>query len=55
MQCLIELLKYTDGKVLLVFHIRGSRFTQEDFDKICEEHSDAIGGIKDIEGYCFDL
>ena len=46
---------YTDGKVLLVFHIRGNRFTQEDFDKICEEHWDGIARIKDIASYCFDL
>ena len=30
MQCVIELLKYTDGKVLLVFQICGSTFTQKD-------------------------
>ena len=52
---LIEILKYTDGKVLLVLDIRGHRFTQEDFDKICEEHSDGIARIKDIESYCYDL
>ena len=55
MRCLIELLKYTEGKVLLVFHIRRNRFTQEDFNKICEEYSDGIAGTKDIEDYCFDL
>ena len=49
MWCLIELLKYIDGKVLLVFHICGNRFTQEHFDKICEEHSDGIARIEDIE------
>ena len=55
MRCLIELLRYTDGKVLLVLDIRGSSFTQEDFDKIGEEHSDAIARIKDIKSYHLNL
>ena len=55
MRCLIEILKYTNGKVLLVFHICRSIFVQEDFDKICEEHSDSIARIKDIESYSLDL
>ena len=55
MRCLIELLRYTDGKVLLVLDIRGSSFTQQDSDKIGEEHSDATARIKDIESYRFNL
>ncbi|KAL9964532.1 hypothetical protein ACROYT_G028187 [Oculina patagonica] len=55
MRCLIELLKYTYGKVLLIIDIRGSSLTQEDFDRIGEKHSNAMARIKDIESFRFNL
>ena len=53
-RCLIALLKYANGKILFVLDIRRSRFTQEDFNKICEEHLDVIARIQDIESYRFN-
>jgi len=55
MRCLIELLKYTYGKVLLIIDIRGSSLTQEDFNRIGEKHLNAMVRIKDIESYRFNL
>ena len=47
--CVVELLKYTSGKVLL--DIRGHHFTQEDFDYITREHHDALDRIKEVHDY----
>ena len=47
--CVVELLKYTNGKVLL--DIRGHHFTQEDFDHITREHHDALDRIKEVDDY----
>ena len=55
MRYLIELVKYTNGKIPLVLDICGSRFTQEDFDKIGEEYPDAKARIKDIKSYRFNM
>ena len=55
MRCLIELLKYTYGKVLLIIDILGSSLTQEGFDRIGEKHLNAMARIKDIESYRFNL
>ena len=55
LRCLIELLKYNYGKVLLIIDIRGSSLTQEDFDRIGEKHLNAMARIKDIESYRFNL
>ena len=47
--CVVELLKYTNSKVLL--DIRGHHFTQEDFDYIIREHYDVLDRIKEVEYY----
>ena len=47
--CVVELLKYTNSKVLL--DIRGHHFTQEDFDHITREHHDALDRIKEVDDY----
>ena len=35
--------------------IRGNHFTEEDLDRIIEEHPDAMERIKDVEEYRFVL
>ena len=55
MRCLIELLKYTYGKVLLIIDILGSSLTQEGFDRIGEKHLNAMARIRDVESYRFNL
>lgn len=52
-RCVIELLKYTNGEVVL--DIRGHHFTEGDFQSISYEHPDAMGRIKDIDEYCHML
>lgn len=47
--CVVELLKYTSGKVLL--DIRGHHFTQDDFDCITWEHHNALDRIKEVHDY----
>lgn len=47
--CVVELLKYTNSKVLL--DIRGHHFKQEDFDHITREHHDALDRIKEVDDY----
>ena len=47
--CVVELLKYTNSKVLL--DIRGHHFTQEDFDHITREHHDALDRIREVDDY----
>ena len=47
--CVVELLKYTNSKVLL--DIRGHHFTQEDFDYITREQYDALDRIKEVDHY----
>ena len=47
--CVVELLKYTNGKVLL--DIRGYHFTQDDFDYITREHHNALDRIKEVDDY----
>ena len=47
--CVVELLKYTNSKVLL--DIRGHYFTQEDFDYITREHYNAQDRIKEVGDY----
>ena len=51
--CVIELLKYSHHKIMV--DIRGNHFTEEDFDRIVEEHPDAMERIKDVEEYRFML
>ena len=52
-RCVIELLKYSNGKVLL--DIRGHHFTEEDFHSIAEKHPDVMARIKDVEEYRYML
>ena len=47
--CVVELLKYTNSKVLL--DIRGHYFTQEDFDYITREHYNTLDRIKEVGDY----
>ena len=47
--CVVELLKYTNSKVLL--DIRGHHFTQEDFNHITRKHCDAFKRMKRVEDY----
>ena len=49
--CVVELLKYTNSKVLL--DIREHHFTQEDFDHITREHHDALDRIKEVDNRPF--
>ena len=35
--------------------IRGNHFTEKEFDRIVEEHPDAMERIKDVEEYRFML
>ena len=51
LRCVIELLKYSSGKVLL--DIRGQKLAQVEFSEIIREHPDALErAFQDVDDYC---
>ena len=52
LRCVIELLKYSSGKVLL--DIRGQKLAQVEFSEIIREHPDALERafqVEDVDDY----